>query len=142
MEFWVHAMLPSGFKNWKKDPFIIIWAVQQASQVIQWVKNPSAMQEMQETWLWSLDQEDPLEEGMATHSSILAWRISWTKDPGVLQSIELQRLGHNWSNWACTSNTAAAPPEPGKIASTNCSTCHYILSLETVLIHILKQSTL
>ena len=48
------------------------------------------MQEMQETRVWSLCQEDPLEEGMATHSSILAWRISWTEGPGGLQSTESQ----------------------------------------------------
>ena len=40
------------------------------------------MQEMQETWVQSLGREDPLEEGMATHSSILAWEIPWTEDPG------------------------------------------------------------
>ena len=54
----------------------------------QWVKNPFEMQEMQETGVLSLSQEDPLEEGMATHSSILAWRIPWTKGPGWLQSID------------------------------------------------------
>ena len=43
----------------------------------------------------SLGQEDPLEEGMATHSSILAWRIPWTEDPGMLLSIGLQRVRHN-----------------------------------------------
>ena len=43
----------------------------------------------------SLGQEDPLEEGMATHSSILAWRIPWTEEPGGLQSIELQRVRHD-----------------------------------------------
>ena len=43
-----------------------------------------------------------LEEGMATHSSILAWRIPWTKEPGRLQSVGSQRVGHNWSNWAQT----------------------------------------
>ena len=43
----------------------------------------------------SLGREDPLEEGMATHSSILTWRISWTEDPGRLQSIELHRVGHD-----------------------------------------------
>ena len=43
----------------------------------------------------SLGQEDPLEEGMATHSSILAWRIPWTEEPGRLQSIGLQRVGHD-----------------------------------------------
>ena len=48
---------------------------------------------MQVTWVQSLGQEDPLEEGMATHSSILAWRIPWTVEPGGLQSLGLQRLG-------------------------------------------------
>ena len=56
------------------------------------VKNPPAMQE---TWIQSLDKEDPLEEGTATHSSILAWRISWTEEPGRLQSMGSQRVGHD-----------------------------------------------
>ena len=47
------------------------------------------------TWVQSLGQEDPLEKGMATHSSILAWRIPWTEEPGRLQSMESQRVGHN-----------------------------------------------
>ena len=47
---------------------------------------------MQETWVQSLGQEDPLEEGMATHSSVLAWRIPWTEEPGGLQSMGLQRV--------------------------------------------------
>ena len=50
---------------------------------------------MQETWVRSLGWEDPLEEGMATHSSILAWRIPWTKEPGRLQSMESQRVRHD-----------------------------------------------
>ena len=45
--------------------------------------------------------EDPLEDGMATHSSILAWRIPWTEEPGSLQSIGSQRVGHNRSDLAC-----------------------------------------
>ena len=57
-------------------------------------KNPSAMQEMQETWVRSQGQEDPLEEEMVAHSSILGWRIPWTGDPGGLQSVGLQRVGH------------------------------------------------
>ena len=48
------------------------------------VKNPPAMQEPQETWVRSLGQEDPLGEGMATHSSVLAWRIPWTEESGRL----------------------------------------------------------
>ena len=47
---------------------------------------------MQETWVLSLSGEDPLEKGMATHSSPLAWRISWTEEPGGLQPIESQRI--------------------------------------------------
>ena len=50
---------------------------------------------IQETQVQSLGQEDPLEEGMATHSSILAWRIPWTEEPGGLQSIGSQRVGHD-----------------------------------------------
>ena len=50
----------------------------------------------------SLGREDPLEEGMATHSSILAWRIPWTEEPGRLQSMGSHRVGHNWSHLACT----------------------------------------
>ena len=49
---------------------------------------------MQETQVQSLGQEDPLEEEMATHCSILAWEISWTEEPGKLQSMESQRVGH------------------------------------------------
>ena len=56
------------------------------------------MKELQETWVWSLGGEDPLEEEMATHSSILAWRIPWTEEPGGLQSRVSQRAGHNWAH--------------------------------------------
>ena len=65
----------------------------------QWVKNPPAMQEM---WVQSLGWEDPLEEDMATHSSSLAWRISWTEEPGGLQSIGSQRVGHDLRDLAHT----------------------------------------
>ena len=64
------------------------------------VKNLPAMQEPQKMQVWSLGQEYPLEEGMATHFSVLAWRIPWTEEPGRLQSIGLQRVGHKWSNLA------------------------------------------
>ena len=63
-----------------------------ASLVTQMVKN---LPEMQGTWVRSLGQEDPLEEEMATHSSILAWRIPRIKQPGRLQSIGSQRVGHD-----------------------------------------------
>ena len=65
----------------------------------QTVKNLPAVQETQ---VWSLGQEDPLEKGMATHSSILAWIIPWTEDPGGLQSMGSQRVGHNWVTNAFT----------------------------------------
>ena len=58
----------------------------------QWVKNPLAMQETRRLGVRSLGQEDPPEEEMATHSSILAWSISWTEEPGGLQSMESQRV--------------------------------------------------
>ena len=59
------------------------------------VKNPPVMQEMQKTRVQSLGQEDPLEEVMKTHSSILARRIPWTEEPGGLQSIGSQRAGQD-----------------------------------------------
>ena len=64
-----------------------------ASLVAQTAKRLPAMQE---TWVQSLGWEDPLEKEMATHSSILAWRIPWTEEPGRLQSMGLQRVGHDW----------------------------------------------
>ena len=63
-----------------------------ASLVVQVVKNLPAMQD---TWVQSVGWEDPLEKGMTTHSSILAWRIPWTEEPGGLQSMESQRVRHN-----------------------------------------------
>ena len=65
-----------------------------ASLVAQLQKNPPTMRE---TWVWFLGWEDPLEKGTATPSSILAWKISWTEEPGKLQSLGSQRVGHNWA---------------------------------------------
>ena len=64
----------------------------QDSLVAQSVKTLPAVQE---TWVPSLGWEDPLEKELATHSSILAWKISWTEEPGGLQSIGSQRVGHD-----------------------------------------------
>ena len=61
----------------------------QASLVAQTVKN---LPSMQKTWVPSLDWEDPLQKGMATHSSILAWKIPWTEEPSRLQSMGSQRV--------------------------------------------------
>ena len=63
-----------------------------ASQLAQMVKNLPAMQA---TWVPSLGWEDPLEKGMATHSSTLAWRSPWTKEPGALQYMGPQGVGHS-----------------------------------------------
>ena len=52
------------------------------------------MQETQETWVQSLGREDPMEEEMAAHSSMLAWGIPWTEEPGGLQSMGSERVGH------------------------------------------------
>ena len=60
------------------------------------------MHEMQETWVRSLHLEDPLKKEMAIHSSIPAWRIPWTEEPGGLQSMGSQRVGHKWSDLSCT----------------------------------------
>ena len=68
--------------------YIYVWA----SLVAQLVKNLPAVQE---TWVQSLGWEDPLENKMATHSSTLAWKISWTEEPGGLQSMGSQRIGHD-----------------------------------------------
>ena len=67
----------------------LLWA----SLVAQMRKNLAAMWE---PWIWSLDWENPLEKGVATHSSTLAWRIPWTEEPGWLQSMGSQRVGHDW----------------------------------------------
>ena len=68
--------------------------ISQASLVAEVVKNPPVMRE---TWIRSLGQEDPLEKEMATHSGILAWEISWTEESGKLESIESQRVRHDWA---------------------------------------------
>ena len=85
-------MIP-GFDSWIPGegighPLQYSWA----SLVAEMVKNPPAMQE---TWVRSLGWEDPLVEGMATHSSMLAWRIPWTEEPGGLQSMGSRRVGHS-----------------------------------------------
>ena len=77
--------------------FQLIWQLFQefkASLVAQMVKNLPAVQE---TWLQFLGGEDPLEKEMATHCSILAWKVPWTKEPGGLQSMGSQRVRHDWA---------------------------------------------
>ena len=78
------------------DPMSLHWQEDSlplgASLVAQMVKHLPAMQEMQ---VQSLGRDDPLEKEMATHSRTLAWKIPWTEEPGRLQSMGLQRVGHN-----------------------------------------------
>ena len=76
----------------KKKSILALLCLSRASLVAQSVKNLPAVQE---TWVRSLGWEDPLEKEMATHSSILAWKISWTEEPGGLQSLGSQRVGHD-----------------------------------------------
>ena len=71
---------------------VVNFPFRNSSLVAQIVKNPAAIQE---TWVRPLVREDPLEKGMATHSSILAWRIPWTEEPGGLQSTGSQRVRHD-----------------------------------------------
>ena len=98
---------------------------------------------MRETWVWSLGQEAPLDEGMATHSSILAWRIPGKEEPGRLQSMGLQRVGHDWVtkhtpglqvDWQlprrcqCVAGLRTEPKAPGLIhipTATTTSTQYY-----------------
>ena len=79
------------------DEWIKMWYIYTGTSLMaQSVKN---LPTMQETWVRSLGQEDSLENGTATHSSILAWRIPWTEEPGRLQSMGSQKVRHNWANF-------------------------------------------
>ena len=85
-------MFPVSFSLWLSVWLQSVLILFQASLVAQAVKNLPAMQE---TRVQSLGWEDPLEKGMATHSSILAWKIPWTEEPGRLQSLGSQRVRHD-----------------------------------------------
>ena len=80
----------------------IYWLCTRASQVEIVVKNPPANTGDIRDADSIPGSEDPLEKEMVTHSSILAWKVPWTEDPGRLQSIWSQRIRHDWSDWACT----------------------------------------
>ena len=103
--------------------------IYRASLVVQTIKNLPAMQETQVRFL---GQEDPLGKGIATHSSILAWEISWTEEPSELQSVALQRVRHDWMtsnfnlyiNWVHYHTLTLIPP------LTTCYFCH----IKTVLV--------
>ena len=97
--FWQHVYTQcsgnSLFASWNLylDPYIFRWA----SQVAQGKRIHLPVQKTWETWVWSLGLEDPLEEKMAAHSSILAGIIPWTEEPGGLQSMGLQRIRYDWA---------------------------------------------
>ena len=120
--FSVHAILQARILEWVAIPssrgssqprnqtksciagrFFTSWATRKSSLVAQMVKSPPAMWE---TCVWSLDQEDPLEKGMASHSIILAWKILWTEEPGGLQSMGSQRVGPDWTTNTLTTREA------------------------------------
>ena len=92
MIIWLIIQIHNIHKTLLVTPQINTFILAGASLVAQMVKNMPAMQE---AWVQSLDWEDPLEKGMATHSSILAWIIPWTEEPGRLQSMGSQRIGHD-----------------------------------------------
>ena len=90
--FYLHQSLKKFFFSFKITMLFMLPFNIWASLVAQLVKNPPAMRE---TSVRSLGREDPREKEMATHSSILAWKIPWTEEPAGLQSMEFQRVGHN-----------------------------------------------
>ena len=95
----IYFILARDEQTWKEEKkknlrkiLLVIFAIYLCYRsVAQMVKHLPAMQE---TWVQSLSWEDPLEKGMATHSSIPAWKIPWTEEPGGLQSMGSQRIGH------------------------------------------------
>ena len=100
---WRQPKCPSR-DEWIKNRFIcdgILFSHKEyaPSLLAQTIKNLPAMQE---TWVWSLGWEDPRKKEMVTHSSIPAWRIPWTENPGGLQSTGLQRVWHGWATFTHT----------------------------------------
>ena len=91
--FLLHLFIPPSKLMASTNLFYSLYSFIWASLVAHLVKTFPAVQE---TPVWSLGWEDSLEKEMATHSSILAWKISWTKEPGGLQSMGSQRAGHGW----------------------------------------------
>ena len=83
--------------NFLFDTLIFAYALNGSSLVAQTVKRLPTMPTMWETKVQSLGREDLLEKEMATHSSILAWKIPWIVEPGRLQSMGSQRVGHDWA---------------------------------------------
>ena len=89
--------LPRGYGFLPIPWFVTVSSSEKNSQVAQWYKVCLPMQEIQEIWVWSLGLKDPLEKEIATHSSIVSWRIPWTEEPGGLRSIGSHRVIHDWA---------------------------------------------
>ena len=81
------------YEFWGSSFFLFPFSFLSPSLVAQTIND---LPVLQETWVQSLGQKDPQEKGMATHCSILAWRIPWAEEPGGLQSMGTQRVGHDW----------------------------------------------
>ena len=94
ISLWATLLLARGDLELANAVIIILILLMIASLVAQRLKR---LPPMWETQVWSLGQEDPLEKEMASHPSILAWRIPWMEEPGRLQSMGSQRVGHDWA---------------------------------------------
>ena len=91
----------TAFSSWVRPRKMDVWllsTVSGASQVTLVIRNPLASARDIEIWVWSLGQDYLLEEGVATHSSILAWSIPWTEETGGLQSMRSQRVRYDWAH--------------------------------------------
>ena len=111
---------------YKKCTKTIKWRGIRYSELTGSPRDPSSkdLSAMPETRVWSLGQEGSPEKGMATQSSILAWRISWTEEPGGLQSMGSQRVGHDWSDLACT---RVFQRQDGRKGQSRTSTLHLLI---------------
>ena len=85
--------------------------------LVQMVQNLSSMQE---TWVQYPGREDPLDKGMASHSSIFAWKIQWTEESGRLQTMWSWKVGHDWADWVCVLSVA-------RIHSVKCWSFYWLL---------------
>ena len=89
------------FASWSPCIHPSLWSLEMVCTLVRGFSSGSVVKNlpaMQETWIQSLGRENPLEEGIATHSSILAWKIPWTEEPGGLQFMGLYRVGHIWAH--------------------------------------------
>ena len=103
---------------------LIFWGILSSEKVFPVAQTIENLQSMQEIQVQSLGCEDPLEKGMAIHSSILALRIPWTEDPGQLQSMGSQTVGHNWATNPTKITWRALPDDSFPLPSFRCLLLH------------------